>query len=187
MQENISEKFLAELLPEERIYWSGQPQQGFFLRNSDALMIPISLLWGGSMFLWEFLALTKKAPFFFMLCGIPFVLIGLYCIVGRFFADVIRRRKTYYALTNKRVLIISGINKQNTKIIELIKTSEINISTKRNGKGTITFGSLPPMAWMLEGNFFPTSGKFNKVPSFELIDDAKKVYQQIKILYKENS
>lgn len=187
MLENTADKFRNELNPGERIIWSGQPQQGFMLRTGDAIMIPFSLLWGGFAIFWEFGVVTSGAPFFFMLWGIPFVLIGLYIIFGRFFVDIAQRRKTYYALTNERVIIISGLFNQNIKSLELKKLPEINISTRGNGKGTITFGASHPMAWMYAGSGFPNTGRYNIAPSFEIIDDAKTVYQHIKRLQREGS
>jgi len=58
-----------QLGPDEHLLWSGQPKTGVRLRPADLLMVPFS-------------------PFF-MLWGIPFVLTGLYLIVGRFFWDAI--------------------------------------------------------------------------------------------------
>lgn len=185
MFESPVEFFHAELNPGERIIWSGQPQQGLMFRQSDILAIPFSLLWGGFAMVWEFIVVSNGAPFFFTLWGIPFVLIGLYMIFGRFFYDSALRRKTYYALTNERAIIISGLFNRNTRSLDIKKLPEINISTKANGKGTITFGALPPMAWMAAGSGFPSRGRYNMPPSFEMIDDAKNVYQQIKRVQRE--
>ena len=187
MFENPSDKFRDELNPGERIIWSGQPQQGVILRPSDALMIPFSLLWGGFAVFWEFTVISSGAPFFFMLWGIPFVFVGLYIVIGRFFFDSVQRSKTYYALTNERVIIISGLFNENTKTLDIKKLPEINISTKSDGKGTITFGASHPMAWMYSGSGFPNMGRYNIAPSFELIDDAKTVYQHIKRLQREDA
>ena len=186
MLENPSDKFRDELNPGERIIWSGQPQQGLMLRPSDTLMIPFSLIWGGFAIFWEF-SVVSMGVSFFMLWGIPFVLVGLYMIVGRFFFGSMQRGKTYYALTNERVIIISGVVSQNTKTLDIKKLPEINISTKSDGKGTIIFGALHPMAWMYSGSGFPNMGRYNIAPSFEMIDDAKTVYQHLKSLQRESS
>jgi hypothetical protein len=186
MFDNPSDKFRDELNPDERIIWSGQPQQGVIFRPSDAFMIPFSLLWGGFAIFWESLVVSGGAPFFFMLWGIPFVLVGLYMIIGRFFLDSKQRSKTFYALTNERVIIISGVINQNVKTLDIKKLLEINISTNSSGKGTITFGPSRPMAWMYTGNFSPIMGRYNISPSFEMIDNATTVYQEIKRLRRED-
>src|SRR5512138_2866385 len=177
MIENIADKFYDELNPGERIIWSGQPQQGLTLRPADIFMIPFSLMWGGFAIFWELTAVAGGAPFFFTLWGVPFVLVGLYVIFGRFFVDSIQRSKTYYAITNERAIIISGLFNQNTKSLDLKKLPEINLNTKSNGRGTITFGASHPMAWMYAGSGFPNMGRYHVAPSFEMVDDAKMVYQ----------
>jgi len=181
---NILDIFHSEINPGERIIWSGQPHQGFILRREDTLMIPISLLYGVFVIFWEYSALTMGAPFFFSLVGILFVLYGLYFIFGRFYIDMVQRSKTYYALTEKRIVIISGLRNQNIKTLELKKLPEINISIMRNGSGTITFGSSHP-SWMYSGSWFLNPGRYNNAPGFDMIDDVKMVYQSIKRLQIE--
>jgi len=89
--------FRAELSTGERILWSGQPRQGIVFRNFDIFLIPFSLAWGGFIAIWELFAVGAGAPSFFACFGIPFVLVGLYFIFGRFIVDAQRRKKTYYA------------------------------------------------------------------------------------------
>ena len=187
MLENPSDQFRDELNPGERIIWSGQPQQGLMLRAADIFMIPFSIMWGGFAIFWEFTVTSKGAPFFFIIWGTPFILIGLYMIFGRFFVDKMQRSKTYYALTNERIIILSGLFNQNVKTLRLNQLPEINISTRGNGKGTITFGAPHPMAWFYAGSGFPNMGRYNLAPSFEMIDDAKTVYQHIKRLQREDA
>jgi hypothetical protein len=103
-----------ELNSSERLLWTGAPRQGVRLRPSDAFMIPFSLLWGGFAIFWEYTAIRQSmvhgggTPSIFMaLWGIPFVLMGLYLIVGRFFADAFQRARTGYAVTDQRILVLT--------------------------------------------------------------------------------
>ncbi|MGO9170512.1 MAG: hypothetical protein ACLP7P_00900 [Rhodomicrobium sp.] len=86
MDNSAEAALVKELDHGERLLWSGMPRQGIFFRPSDIFMVPFSLFWGGFAFFWEFTAMTSnKSQSFFPLFGIPFVLIGIYIIAGRFF------------------------------------------------------------------------------------------------------
>ncbi len=183
---NSIDKFRDELNPAERIIWSGQPQQGLLLRPIDAFMIPFSLLWCGFAFFWELGVISDGAPFIFMIWGIPFILVGLYFVFGKFLVDNLQRKKTYYALTDQRALIISRLHTQTTRTIKYKKITDISISTKSNGKGTITFGTPNSRSWMNSLNWFPNSSTSNDVPRFEMIEDAKMVYEHIKRFQNES-
>src|SRR5205085_12461188 len=130
----------SELEPGERLLWSGIPRQGPLLRPADAMMIPFSLMWGGFAIFWEYSVVHGGAPFFFALWGIPFVLVGLYLIFGRFFYDSFLRARTWYALSDDRAIIISGAFTRQLQSIKLKTLSEVTMDERADGSGNIRFG-----------------------------------------------
>ncbi len=187
MTNTASDQIADELNPGERIIWSGQPQQGLVFRAMDWFLIPFSLLWGGFALFFEFSMVTGGAPPVATVAGIPFALMGIYAIFGRFFVDLAQRRRTYYALTNERALIISGLFHHNIKAIFIKYLPEISVSMRRNGRGTITFGTANPMAWMYANSGIPGTGTYHAAPCFDMIEDVKLVYQQVKLQRREGS
>jgi hypothetical protein len=172
-----------ELRRDERLLWSGQPPQGLRLRASDAFLIPFSLMWGGFAIFWESAVIANGAPLFFMILGVPFVLIGLYLIVGRFWVDARQRAKTYYGLTDSRVIIISGVFSRSTRSLNLRTLSDVAVTRKKNGSGTIWFGPVNPMyAWGANGGW-PGMGRY-ATPCLELDDDVEAVYEKILAVQK---
>src|SRR5688572_23866202 len=94
------------LLNGERLVWHGRTRQGVILRLSDILLVPFSLVWCHGVYQWERRAVQAGCV---ALVGVPFILIGLYLLVGRFVLDVWQRRNTWYGLTERgRAVIVSG-------------------------------------------------------------------------------
>src|ERR1700755_2988864 len=105
--------FQYRLLPGERILWAGAPPSGLLLTGRDGYQIPFSLVWCGFIVFWMWGATapvrlhpSNNPMWFFPLFGLPFVLVGLYMIAGRFVIDAWIRGRTSYAVTNQRVLVL---------------------------------------------------------------------------------
>jgi hypothetical protein len=180
--ESASQVISPLLGREERLLWSAQPRQGIFLRSSDAYLIPFSLFWGGFAFFWEGSVVNSNAPAFFRLWGIPFVLIGLYLIIGRFFADAKLRSKTYYGLTTERIVIVSGLFSRTTKSLQLRTLSDVSLAESNGGLGTITFGAVAP--WWAGSRGWPGSQR-QLSPTFDSISAARDIYEKIRIAQKQ--
>lgn len=173
-----------ELDSSERLLWAGRPKQGVIFRGYDIFMVPFSLLWGGFAIFWEIMALqipSDKAgavSIVFPLFGIPFVLIGLYLIFGRFLYDAKRREKTFYGLTDQRAIIVSGLFSKGVKSLNLKTMSDVSLSERAGGYGTIVFGQENPMMSHFMGGGFLGAG--TTTPKFELIENAKQAYSQLR-------
>ena len=189
----MQEVFTNELTKEEKLLWSGQPDPSIIFSKADIFLVPFSILWGGFAIVWEFLAMIavftqtnhstdKMAILIFPLFGIPFVLIGLYFMVGRFIVKKLRKQKTFYAVTNKRVLIITKFFGENLQAEYINSLPSINKSIRPNGFGTITFGnaSLMDSLYGNTGMEFFISFYSKTSPAFYDIKDANAVYDIVK-------
>jgi hypothetical protein len=169
----------SQLAPGELLLWSGQPRQGVFLRPADALVIPFSLLWGGFAVFWNASVWASDAPFFFRIWGIPFLVVGLYMIFGRFFFDSFQRSKTYYGVTNERIIVVSGVFSRNIKSLSLKTLTDVSLSERSDLSGTITFG---PQGSTWSANVPVSFGRKQDpaYPVFDSIQNAKQVYDTIR-------
>ena len=163
----------AQLGSGERLLWAGRPRQGIFLRPSDGYLIPFSLLWGGFAIYWEYGVITSESPFLYSIWGIPFVLIGLHIMLGRFFVDAQQRSKTYYGLTNQRVIIVHGLLSRAVKSLQLRTVSDISLDERADGRGTITFGGADARSAA------PGWPGADQAPTFDSIPQARDVFDRI--------
>jgi hypothetical protein len=168
---------LLDLGQGEQLLWSGRPPQGVMFRTSDIFLIPFSLLWGGIACFWTLAASASGGCF--GLWGLPFVLVGMYMIFGRFFADVVQRSNTIYAVTSERIIIVTGLFSKQIKSLSLRTLTEITLDAKHSGRGTISFGPSYPLGSWYRGMPWPGTERYGS-PAFEKIDDAPQVYQQIR-------
>jgi len=136
----IETEIIQSILKDDEILlWKGKPKSGIEFSSIDILLIPITIMFGVYAITWECDNLERDLPLIFHLFGISFVLLGLYIIFGRFLADALLRKNTFYVVTNKRLIIICGILKRKTLSIELKNLQGITINEKGDGSGLIGF------------------------------------------------
>jgi hypothetical protein len=170
--------------PGERLVWAGRPRQGIFFQPADAFMVPFSMAWGGFAIFWTLMAYRSGAPWFFVLWGLPFVCVGLWLMVGRFFTDAGVRAKTYYAVTDKRVLFVKAGRTACVTGVDIRSVGDVTLAQHRNGRGSILFGAaIPNQQAARMAITFASRNKSAMI--FNQIERAKEVYDQIFRL-KEN-
>lgn len=164
----VAQTLDRELGRSEKLLWSGIPRQGMLLRPADAFLIPFSLLWTGFAVFWEHGVLSSRAPPFMILWGMAFVLLGVYFVIGRFFLDSYQRTRTCYAVTDERIIIVSGVASREVKSLPLRTLAEMTLRERPDGSGSITFGPIDPRYAMLAGTQWPGMGR-RTPPAFESI------------------
>ena len=169
----IVDPFYDKLLPGERIVWSGQPAQGIIFGPRDLVLIPFSIVWGGFAIFWESLVLSKgNVPMFFALWGVPFVLVGLFLIFGRFLADAYVRSRTAYAITDRRVLIARAKPFAAFTSLSLDQLAQVQLVEGPCGRSTIYFGPRPSFGRYGYGAWMPA---LDSTPQFLAVQNAQHV------------
>jgi hypothetical protein len=197
LDSSVESVIQSELSSDEKIHWVGKPDPSVIFNSSDLLAIPFSLMWGGFAIFWEWSALSihdkvhgdgpgVAIGYIFPLWGIPFVCIGLYMIFGRFFYKAWKKSKTTYAVTNKRVLVVTQGFSQQVQAQFLDQIPVINKTISSNGVGCLTFGNLGFSGMYANAGFGFLAGRYNQgVLGFYDIHEAEGVHQIINKLRSE--
>jgi hypothetical protein len=182
--DSVTSQLLSELGSGESLLWSGQPQKSVIFHSSDWYAIPFSFMWGGFAIFWEWGASGHFDPgahptsVFFSLWGIPFVVIGQYMIWGRFFYIAWKKARTYYGVTNKRILVVRiGPSR---KLIEshIENLGSLSLTTRANGVGSIEFQSpevMNPSFFRNRRSRMPLDIELDRLAFLDLAD-ARQVY-----------
>lgn len=178
--------FQQFLEPGERILWSGKPRQGFLLRRSDVFFIPFSIVWAAIAVWMEYAPLTSPLPLEEKFWSILSIAVAAYILALRFVVDLLYRHFSYYALTDRRILIHAGLFKPTLTSLPLATQKDIHLDLRKDGSGDIVFGPLDPKAWMYTGGGWPKFGE-KLSPSFEMLKDAPDIYKRIVSQQKKRS
>lgn len=130
----------AELLPGERLFWTGRPDPRVLFTGADLFLVPFSVLWCGFAIFWFVSALKTAGPGFASF-GLLFVVVGLYFVAGRFLYKVHRKRRTVYGVTDRRVLIATGRG----SIVQTPVRGQPMTTRRRDGHVSVVIGTAPRM------------------------------------------
>lgn len=150
-QQRLGNEIQGELLAGEAVLWSGQPLRSVVFHHNDWYAIPFSLLWGGFAIFWEsgvtghFSFGNAKDGFsaFMALWGVPFIVVGQYMIWGRFLYTTWKKRHTYYAVTTRRVLVVTAGTSRKIVSGYLRTLDSVSLTTRQDGVGTLEFSPEP--------------------------------------------
>jgi len=183
----VAQAFLSELEPGETLLWTGRPAQGIRFRMHDILLVPFSVMWAGFAFFWEISVLIAYLhsagepggmPVMFPIAGIPFCLVGLYITLGRFLLDRARRRRTFYAVTDRRAIITSLLPRLSVKSYYPAGLDSLELVVRGDGSGSITL-AREQTPWYLRPNghwYMPWRNQF------EWIDNVREPYSLLQRL-----
>jgi hypothetical protein len=130
----------------ERVLWTGSPSSTRPFLPADAVLIPLTVLWASFAVFWETAAARPGAPGFFMLWGVPFIVIGAYITVGRFFVRARRLASTTYAVTDQRVIEQVSWPRTRTRTSYLSQLDPPVVAVGKDGStGSLAFGAMPTM------------------------------------------
>jgi hypothetical protein len=161
-----------ELSAGETLIWAGRPQRGIKLRDIDAFLLPFGAIWCAFL-IPPFLFANRDGSALFYILPFAMLILGLYFAFGSLPVDAYRRRRTFYGLTNERVVIVAGLFRRHVKTLLIGSLSDLSLDAKADGSGTITLG--PTLAWNLKLVWMmPGFGGLRT--AFEFIDDATTVY-----------
>ena len=180
-----------ELFAGESIRWAGQSNTSVIFHKDDSFLVPISLFWGGFMMLWEAevagLLRPRNPNILLVLIGIPFVLAAQYLIWGRFLHAAWKKKRTFYALTTRRVIVVQHGLQRQTASANIDALPTLTRENGPNGTGTVRFAKWEmehPGAQQLGFTRFDVMA-IGRVPTFLDIDDVDSVYRLISDLQME--
>ena len=121
----------------EYVVWKGRPGRGNLFSGRDAMLLPFGIVWLAFFVFWESMVISSGGGAIMAVFGIPFILIGIYLVFGRFVQKARVKARTFYAVTNKRIIIKSGDK------IEMYNAGDLppmSVKVHKNGNGMIFFG-----------------------------------------------
>jgi hypothetical protein len=166
------------LLEGEKLLWTGRAGTGVKFVLRDILLIPAGIIFFSVALFWESLVLIGL-PFFykigFSLVGVPFIVLGFYLLIGRFWLDMKRRSKTFYGITPKRLIIKLIRHRTVVEVFNIETLSSMEIEERPDGSGTIKLDADPPRYSAWKTGYTPRK----IVWAIEYVQDIRSVYNLI--------
>ncbi|MGE5422092.1 MAG: tetratricopeptide repeat protein [Ignavibacteriales bacterium] len=139
MLHSIQHKFIGELSADETLIWCGQPKGGFRWEEEDVIRIPFFLLWLIIAVIITYPVFTSEfVPFFAKLISLVFLCVGIWLNSYKL-VDKLIRQHTYYAITNKNIIVINELYRRSVRKFSLKTPGIVRLFPFDDLRGTIIF------------------------------------------------
>jgi hypothetical protein len=147
---------VRQLRPGERVLWAGRPRSGRLVRVTDLPALGFGALWT-TIVLTAMLSVTRtESPLMVKVFFFVFLVIGVSSAFGGIVTRGIRLRRTVYAVTDQRLLTLTGETLQANDVRHITET---RVTVRTDGSGDLFFtgefdqlaqiGQLPPQVQKL--------------------------------------
>ena len=125
------------LTPGEIVVWKGKPGRKHLVTKQDLVGLPMMLLAAG-VFSYNLIKMLREGGDWksILICIVPVVIL-LYLSFGRFIHAAMARRRTWYVITNRKIIRKRG------KSIDMLDSKNMppmQMTSYEDGSGTIVFG-----------------------------------------------
>ena len=152
----------------DRVLWKGRPEKGITVRPDELVTIPFGLFF--TIFALFWISMAMQAGGIFALFGVPFVLVGLYMVGGRFIINELMKRNTAYVITDKAI-----IRKRGSRVDVWYGRDLSNMQVFSHKNGTTSF-----MFSAIQVHYNRRRGATTHLYGIENVRDAKDVSEAIK-------
>lgn len=121
----------------EEILWQGRPDGGFHLRGRDFFLVAFGLFFAGFALFWMIMA--AQAPGAFWMFGLLHFGVGLAIMAGPTLWARVRRRHTWYTLTDRRAIIATDAPIQGRRLMSYPITASTRVEFIDAAQDTIHF------------------------------------------------
>ncbi len=153
--------------PGDRVLWKGRPEKGVTMRPDELVTIPFGIFF--TLFALFWISMAMQAGGMFALFGVPFVLVGLYMVVGRFIINEHMKKNTAYVITDKAI-----IRKRGSRIDVWYGRDLTNMQVFTHKNGTTSF-----MFSTVQVHYSGRRGVSTHLYGIENVRDAKDVSEAI--------
>ncbi|HEX5336259.1 MAG TPA: hypothetical protein VFW55_10275 [Propionicimonas sp.] len=147
---------VRQLRPGERVLWAGRPGTGRLVRLTDLPALGFGALWTTIVLTAMSSIGRSDAPVLVRVFFVGFLLIGVSTAFGGIVMRGLRLRRTVYAVTDQRVLTLTGETLQANDVRHITET---RVTVRPDGSGDLFFtgefdqlaqlGQLPPQVQRL--------------------------------------